>query len=258
VLQRFNRVQVNPSARAFCHQFDMQLGGCLSKLIDYGVHSEATLAQAVRNVLGLLPTELSDDQALAQVLSPQHNSYLGNALNLTSLSKLTRSMVHVHYVFRTTPGSRPMLSAQYAGGEPDVVIPELLNHSAEALALFMNTMQCTWQAIDTLLDAGVPSEQALYLLPNAFPIRFEASGDLSGWHHKWVSRLCYNAQEEIWRASIEEVEQVQQVHPRIGKFLGPPCHMRRDAGVRPLCPEGNRFCGIPVWKMQLEEFKRVI
>jgi len=273
VLQRFNRVNVNPSARAFVSQFDAQLNGRLSKLIDYGMHSEATLAQAVRSVLGLLPEELSDDQALAQVLSPQHNGYLGNALNLTSLGKLTRTMSHVHYVFRkklshtadsqdqrhrTTPGSRPVLSTQYAGGEPDVVIPELLNHSGQALDVFMNTMQRTWQAIDTLLDAGVSSEQALYLLPNAFPVRFEESGDLCGFHHKWVSRLCYNAQEEIWRASIEEVEQVQQVHPRIGKFLGPPCHMRRDAGVRPLCPEGDRFCGIPVWKLKLDEFNRVI
>jgi thymidylate synthase ThyX len=98
----------------------------------------------------------------------------------------------------------------------------------------------------------------MYLLPNAFPIRFEESGDLAAMHHKWTTRLCYNAQEEIWRASLEEVAEVRRVHPRIGRHLEPPCGLRREAGIRPICPEGNRFCGVPVWKMKLEEYQRVI
>jgi len=99
---------------------------------------------------------------------------------------------------------------------------------------------------------------ALYLLPNAFPVRFLESGDLLHLHHKWVHRLCYTAQEEIWRASVEEVAQVKAVHPALARHIQPPCTLRKEAGITPFCPEGPRFCGVPVWKMELEKFQRLI
>ena len=73
-----------------------------------------------------------------------------------------------------------------------------------------------------------------------------------------MHRLCYTAQEEIWRASLEEVTQVRAVHPRIGAHLVPPCTLRKEAGVSPFCPEGPRFCGVPVWNKPLEEFQRLL
>jgi thymidylate synthase ThyX len=207
------------------------------------------------------------------VLSPARNSYLAGALNLSSLGKLMRAMVHPHYTFqkklshtadsqdqrhRMVPGSRPVLHAHYAGGEPDVILPPLIRALPAAHDLYMETMRTTWRAIDDLLADGVSEEMALYLLPNAFPIRFEESGDLAALHHKWTTRLCYNAQDEIWRASVEEVRQVREVHPHIGRFLEPPCGLRREASIRPICPEGPRFCGVPVWRLGLEDYQRVI
>ena len=122
----------------------------------------------------------------------------------------------------------------------------------------METMSSTWNAIDGLLSAGVAPESALYLLPNAFPIRFYESGELLHLHHKWVHRLCYTAQEEIWRCSREEVEQVRRVHPLLGQHIQPPCTLRKQAGITPFCPEGPRFCGVPVWKMEVSEFQRLL
>ncbi len=260
-------------ARAFRDAFDGELGGLTSRLIGWDPNAERLLARAVRSVAGLAPGTLSDDDAIAWVLSPGRDPYLSGALNLTSMGKLTRAMSHPHYTFqkklshaadsqdqrhRMTPGSRPILAAHYAGGEPDVVVPELLARSPRAAERFHATMAETWAAIDALLDAGVDAELALYLLPNAFPIRFEESGDLAALHHKWTTRLCYNAQEEIWRATVDEVRQVGEVHPRIGRHLGPPCSLRHAAGARPYCPEGKRFCGVPVWKKALAEYERVI
>ena len=101
-------------------------------------------------------------------------------------------------------------------------------------------------------------EFALYLLPNAFPIRFEESGDLLHFHHKWVQRLCYTAQEEIWNSCREEVLQVTERFPEIGRYLQAPCWPRSQAGIRPYCPEGDRFCGVAVWKLPVEEYQRLI
>ena len=119
-------------------------------------------------------------------------------------------------------------------------------------------MTCTWLAIEQLLTLGAPREHALYLLPNAFPIRFEESGDLLHFHHKWVQRLCYTAQEEIWSASRDEVLQVSRRFPKIAQYIQAPCWVRMQGGAKPFCPEGDRFCGVPVWRMPVEQYTRLI
>ena len=113
-------------------------------------------------------------------------------------------------------------------------------------------------SIVKLRKLGVSEEFASYLLPNAVSVRFTESADLLNLHHKHAMRLCYNAQEEIWKASVDEAQQVRETHPRIGKWLLPPCGLRSRAGTKPICPEGERFCGVVVWKKDLNEYQRVI
>ena len=90
----------------------------------------------------------------------------------------------------------------------------------------------------------MPIEFALYVLPNAKVIRFVESGPLIALLHKWTMRTCFNAQEEIYEASMEEVAQVRAVHPRLARFIGPPCVVRNGL-VSPRCTEGSKFCGVP-------------
>jgi thymidylate synthase ThyX len=273
LLAALGAMRVNAAARAFAQSFDAALGARRSLLVDHSARGEATLAASVRAVLGVPETALGDDAAIAALLSPAENRTLAGPLNLQSLGKLSRALAHVHYTFqkklshtadsqdqrhRTTPAARPILHAHYRGGEPDLVLPELLARTPAALDRFMVTMRQTWESIDALLADGVEPELALYLLPNAFPIRFYESGDLAAFRHKWVTRLCYTAQEEIWRASLDEVEQVARVHPRIARYLGPPCSERLAAGTRPYCPEGSRYCGVQVWKLERSEYQRLI
>jgi hypothetical protein len=260
-------------ARAFVREFDSDLGDARSRLVDYGQNGAGAVAAAVRSVLGLTRSQLSDAQALERVLSPVKNPYHGEALVLTTVSKLTRALSHAHYTFqkklshtadsqdqrhRMTPASRPVLHAHFVAGMPDVIVPDLIEAVPEAKERFLETVERTWRTIESLLDSGVPHEFALYLLPNAFPIRFYESGDLLHLHHKWVHRLCFTAQEEIWRASVEEVQAVTQVQPEIGRWIRPPCKLRQQAGIAPHCPEGPRYCGVPVWKQELSEYKRLI
>ncbi len=264
-------------ARAFNQGFDASLGGRVSKLVDYKVHAEAVLADAVRATVGLTAHELPDAAAIRRVLSPGENRLFAESLTLTTLSKSARALSHPHYTFRKklshtadsqdqrhrmVPGSRPVLAAQYAGlragDEPDAILPELVARTPAAREVYERSLRETFAAIDSLLDAGIATGDALYLLPNAFPIRFEESGDLLHLHHKWTSRLCYTAQEEIWRASLEEVKQLREVHPLIGEQIMPPCTLRHEAGVRPTCPEGPRYCGVPVWRLEIDRYERLI
>ncbi|MCX7825467.1 MAG: FAD-dependent thymidylate synthase, partial [Verrucomicrobiae bacterium] len=235
-------------ARQFREEFDRELGGRVSKLVDFKSQNEKILADAVREVFGLTRHDLSDDEAIEWVMNPARNRYLGDEMNLTAHTKLTRAMVHAHYTFRKklshsadsqdqrhrlTPASRPALSA-YLTDEPDFITPLLLKlPGAEAAnKLYRDTMELTWKSIRKLRSLGVRKEFAAYLLPNAVSIRFTESSDLAALWHKHAMRLCYNAQEEIWRASVDEAEQIRAVNPRIGRYLLPPCGLRDLAGRR--------------------------
>lgn len=262
------------NARRVTAEFDAALGGATSVLVDWGRRNEEVLADAVREVLGAAREALCDDDAIALVLDPARNPLLGETMNLTTLSKLSRALMHPRYTFRKrlshaadsqdqrhrmTPASRPVLMRHFTG-EPDYVTPALLARDPDSPAarLYRESMAETWDAVNGLLGLGASPEEAAYLLPNAVTVRFTESADLLNLHHKMAMRLCYNAQEEIWRASLDEARAVERVNPRIGLWLLPPCGLRRHAGQKPICPEGDRYCGVPVWRIAKDQYARVI
>ncbi len=102
----------------------------------------------------------------------------------------------------------------------------------------------------------MPLEHALYVLPNAKALRMVESGSFLALQHKWTLRTCFNAQEEIYLASMDEIAQVRDVHPRLGKFLGPPCVLRNKV-ASPRCTEGTHFCGVPVWNTFPDAVRRL-
>ena len=204
---------------------------------------------------------MSDDEALDRVLNPARNPYRLDVLNVSYHSPLMRSLHHATYVFekklshaadsqdqrhRMVPASRPLMTFADTAA-PDYVTPRLIAGNPRARAVYERAMQEAWTAKNRLLALGVPLEFALYVLPNAKTLRFVESGSLLALLHKWTMRTCFNAQEEIYLASMDEIAQVGAVHPRIGRHIGPPCVIRNGL-VSPRCTEGRHFCGVPVWR----------
>jgi thymidylate synthase ThyX len=256
----------------FVAEFDASMGGRVSTLIDWKGRNEESVAAAVREVLGVPRAVLNDDAALAIVLDPAGNPMLGGSLNVTTMSKATRALSHASYTFRKrlshtadsqdqrhrmTPASRPCLPA-YLSDAPDYVSPGILAEDEQARRAYDRSMERTWEALARLRALGVSDEDRAYLLPNAVTIRFTESADLLHLHHKLKMRLCYNAQEEIWRASRDEALQIAEVNRRIGRFLLPPCTLRKMSKEAPICPEGDRYCGVRVWKMDVADYRRTI
>jgi thymidylate synthase ThyX len=272
-MQMWKAVRSDENAkRTFRSEFDRSLGGHTSLLVDWSSRAEVVLADAVREILAIPRDGLSDDEAIAWVLDPSRDPYLGETLNVRAHAKLPRAMCHPHYVFRRkishtadsqdqrhrmTPASRPLAQA-LSLDEPDFILPALVEADPEARKIFMETMERSWDGIRRMRAKDVCDEYAGYLIPNAVAVRYTESSDLLNLHHKHAMRLCFNAQEEIWKASVEEAEQIKAIHPRIGRWLLPPCGLRSGAKKQPPCPEGERFCGVPVWKKDLSEYKRLI
>jgi flavin-dependent thymidylate synthase len=248
---------------SFFAEFDAQLNGLDSRLVHYNPNAELVLADAVRAVLGVSADSLPDREAIARVLDPAHNAYLGHSLFLAMNSKLMQSMNHVGFTFqkrisgaeeaqnqrhRGTTSSSPVLSA-HLRRDPDVIVPYDVRRVDAALDEYMATVQTLWDAKNALLDDGVEPEKVLYLLPNAHRVRFYETGSLMTYYWKWVKRLCFNAQREIFESAHQETMQVAAALPEIGRYVnGPPCVLRSNAGTKPACPEGERYCGIPVWR----------
>ena len=254
--------------KAALEAFDASLGGRVSRLVDWSARGPRVVADAVRHVLGR--ADLDDREALALVLDPARNRYRLDTLNVSAHAPIMRSLDHPHYTFRKklshtadsqdqrhrmVPGSRPLLS-RCVPAEVDVIEPELIREDPASHALFREAVEAAWDARARLLARGVDPQLALYVLPNAVAVRFEESGSLLHLLHKWTMRTCLNAQREIWDASMDELDQVREVHPELVEHVGPPCFVR-SGRARPRCTEGTHFCGIPVW-LDFPEVRRRI
>jgi thymidylate synthase ThyX len=253
--------QPRGNADRFAEEFDRRLGGRWSRLRDTSPDAEEIVAESVRSTFGLTVDDMSDDEAIERVMNPARNRYRLDILNVSYHSPLMRSLHHASYVFekrlshtadsqdqrhRMVPASRPLMTFADTA-RPDYITPRLIASNPQAKAVYDEAMREAWDAKNRLLSLGVPIEFALYVLPNAKTLRFVESGSLLALLHKWTLRTCFNAQEEIYLASMDEIEQVRAAHPRLGRHIGPPCVIRNGL-ISPRCTEGTHFCGVPVWR----------
>ncbi|HYL64481.1 MAG TPA: FAD-dependent thymidylate synthase [Candidatus Methylomirabilis sp.] len=246
--------------QSFAAEFDASLAGKTSKLVDYSPNAPRVLADSFRAVLGLTAFQCPDSDAIDRLLNPARNPYRLEVLNVGVHAPMMRALQHANYTFakkishtadsqdqrhRMVPGSRPLLTLADTR-EPDYITPALVAQNPRAKEIYDRAMRDAWSAKNELLDRGVSPEIALYLLPNAKSIRLVESGSLLHLLHKWTMRTCFNAQEEIYAASMDEIAQLREVHPQLAKYIGPPCCLRANI-TTPICTEGSHFCGIKVW-----------
>ena len=260
-LPEWKNAQTNVNAgEAFAREFDAKLNGKTSILVDYSPNAVRVMAEAYRAVAGLTASQCSDAEAIDRLLNPARNVYRLETLNVGVHAPIMRVLQHANYTFakkishtadsqdqrhRMVPGSRPLLTLADTR-EPDYITPQLLANNPRAREIYDCAMRDAWTAKNELLDRGVSPEIALYLVPNAKSIRLYESGSLLHLIHKWTMRTCFNAQEEIYQASMDEIAQLREAQPELACYVGPPCHIR--AGITtPICTEGSHFCGIKVW-----------
>jgi thymidylate synthase ThyX len=253
-------MQTGSDGEAFAREFDGKLHGRVSVLVDWSPNAARIIAVAYRAVVGLSEAACSDGEALSRLLDPGRNPYRLQTLNIGVHAPMMRALQHAYFTFakkishtadsqdqrhRMVPGSRPLLTLANTR-EPDYVTPMLIASNPKAREIYEQAMADAWAAKNELIDRGAPAESALYLLPNAKAVRLVESGSLLHLLHKWTMRTCFNAQEEIYQASLEELDQLRAAVPELARYIGPPCYIR--AGIAtPICTEGSHFCGVKVW-----------
>ena len=251
-------------------EFDAVLGEKMTLLRPFSPDGRLILSDAVRNVLALPRTILPDEESLKVIMDPEVNRLLADVYEVGMHDPLTGSLRQLGLTFytrlshtadsqrqrqRRTPGATPALEAMY-GGIPDYQTPLVVKENEALKNQYDEIMSGIYGNVETALKIGIPTEYALLLLPNAQTVRVVESGDLFDWLHRWKQRLCFLAQEEICFISIEQVEQLGKVLPQAKNMLLALCGIRQKAGVKPRCPEGNRWCGKPVYNWAIDKYKK--
>jgi len=215
-----------------------------------GVADEAV---KVYDVVGDAGFEVNENYAdvlrFSQMLPD--SGVLGGFSTYTRLSLSADAQNQRH---RRSPAVRPSLESLYARRH---YTPPIVAKNPEALAIYERAMAESYAFFEAQRDA-IGFGEAAYALANAHEIELVERDEFTSFHHKAQMRLCYNAQEEIFDIVYAQVKQLRAMGVPGAEALLPPCATRFAMKIRPTCPEGDHFCGIKVWKLDFDDYKREI
>ena len=204
------------SDERFFREFDAALGGYDSRLVGLQSRRRAVLADAVRSVLGQPTDELTDAEALATVLDPARNAYLGHPLFLAMNSKLMQTLNHVPFTFqKRISGAEDAQNQRHRGtlssapGAVSASAPRSGRHRPARRAAQPRRARGISRHHSGALGRQEPTARrrrarragALSAAEQP-PLRFYETGTLLTYYWKWIKRLCYNAQREIFETAL--------------------------------------------------------
>lgn len=263
-------VPMYEDVRAQKEVFDDQLMGRDSKMIRFTQEPTQILVEAARVALGIPEESMEDEEILELLVDPKRNRFVSDVYDVGMIDPLTSALRQVQVTFierlshtadsqrqrhRRTPGVTPPVSSSF-DGSPDYITPLVVRGNTEVKDRYEEIMSTMYENVNKAISLGIPQQQALLLLPNAHALRVVESGDLFDWAHRLKQRLCLLAQEEIFFISVDQAEQIVEILPDSQKMMLAPCGIRKHATERPRCPEGDRWCGQPVFHWQLEQYKK--
>lgn len=188
-----------------------------------------------------LMESLTDEKirkVLTTIMASGHFSTLEHASYTFAVEGVSRALTH--QLVRHRLASYNQQSQRYVKfkEEPPIVRPASVDTNSEAAQAFDDAIDACWQAYDKLVQAGVPAEDARYILPNACETKIVVTMNIRELMHFFSNRCCNRAQWEIRELAWKMLELVRPTAPFIFRTAGPGC-------MRGACPEGKMCCGNP-------------
>jgi hypothetical protein len=168
-----------------------------------------------------------------------------------SYVKLSLSADAQNQRHRRSPAIRPALEDIY---KRDYYIPPIIKENL--LDKYKEAIEYSYEFFESQKEI-LGFSNSVYALVNAHNIEIIQKDDFNEFMHKAQMRLCYNAQQEIFDIIYSQISQLKENGVDVSNFL-PPCAIRYKEGIKPYCPEGERFCGVKVWKLDFSEYEREI
>ena len=175
---------------------------------------------------------------LSTIMASGHFSTLEHASYTFAIDGVSRALTH--QLVRHRLASFNQQSQRYVKFKDgvDVVVPDTVSATPETQAVFDEAIEACVSAYKKLLDAGVPAEDARYLLPNAAESKIVVTMNVRELLHFFNLRCCNRAQWEIREMAHRMLELVRPTAPFVFAAAGAPC-------VSGTCPEGKMSCGNP-------------
>jgi thymidylate synthase (FAD) len=179
-----------------------------------------------------------------RVLSMGHASVLEHVVLTFGVEGISRAASHQlvrHRIASYSQQSQRYVSADFGYVTPGTVGEDERHRGRKKggpglAALFHDHMERSAALYRTLVEGGIPAEDARFVLPNATETRILVTMNARELHHFFALRLCRRAQWEIRQAALSMFRLAVQAAPLLFEDAGPGC-------VRGRCPEGEFSCG---------------
>ncbi len=212
-------------------------------LLQHTQEPEHVVAQAAK-----LCYSAAGVEAIAEKLTPEktagfiktladmgHLSAFEHASFTFGIEGVSRALTH--QLVRHRLASFSQQSQRYvAFKEFPFVTPPSLQAHPELQERFEQAVQDLGKVYQELLEAGIPAEDARYLLPNACETKIVVTMNARELRHFFQLRCCNRAQWEIHDLADRMLALVAKVAPALFAQAGPGC-------VSGPCPEGKMSCG---------------
>ncbi|MCM2359575.1 MAG: FAD-dependent thymidylate synthase [Geobacteraceae bacterium] len=212
-------------------------------LLQYTPDPERTVALAAR--LCYSPADIDELKEkisaadirnfLEKIMSLGHQSVLEHASFTFGIEGISR--VTTHQLVRHRIASFSQQSQRYVSHRERfaAVIPPTIAGRPEALARFEAQLAALHQTYVDMVEAGIPAEDARYILPNATETKIVVTMNARTLLHFFELRCCERAQWEIRAMAVEMLKLVKGVAPIVFRDAGPGC-------LTGPCPEGTMTC----------------
>ena len=214
------------------------------KLLEHTPHPERVVAMAARlcySAAGAeeLAEKMTDEQVeklVDKIIQMGHASTMEHVSFTFGIEGVSR--VLTHQLVRHRLASYSQQSQRYvAEHDFEYILPPSIAERPEASERFKAFMENIQQTYNDLVEAGVPKEDARYVLANATETKIVVTMNARSLMHFFNLRCCNRAQWEIRELAYKMLAEAKAVAPLLFKNAGASCVATGH------CPEGAMTCG---------------
>jgi len=172
-------------------------------------------------------------EKIKKVTGYGHASIIEHASFTFSIEGVSRAMTH--QLVRHRIASYTQQSQRYVTYDTlaKYVTPPRIAKNDDAKKVFDETLEKISDTYQKLLKAGIPKEDARFILPNAAKTNIIVTMNARELRHFFNLRCCARAQWEIREVAVEMLKQAKKAAPALFEDCGPTCV---ELGF---CPEGK-------------------
>ena len=184
---------------------------------------------------GVTPEQV--EKFVKKLIALGHESPLEHVSFTFAIDGVSRALSH-QLVRHRIGASYSQKSQRYVKEKQfEYIIPPKVQQNPAALAEFTKAMAAAQKTYEALLAAGMPAEDARFVLPNAAATNFVLTMNVRSLLHFFELRCCNRAQWEIRALANAMLAEVRQVAPLLFAKAGATCD------TMGICFEGAMCCG---------------